>query len=193
MLRMLRAALIVTLAALALTGTAQAAGGHYVFDGGDSYQRGQVRAALNASAFDWNVVREQVTIHIGDVGGSRALPGQIWLDATLLDAGRFSWATVQDEYSHQVDYFVFTPEIRARLLKELGGKDWCYGIQGLRHGDYGCERFSSVMPWAYWPSKDNAYKPRSKKDESAAIAPARFRALMTELIGAQPVNFVSVG
>jgi hypothetical protein len=50
-----------------------------------------------------------------------------------------------------------------------------------------------VLPWAYWPSKDNAYKPRSAKDESAAIAPARFRALMTELIGAQPVNFVTVG
>jgi hypothetical protein len=190
---MLRTALVSLLVGLAITGTAEAAGGRYVFDGGDSYQRSQVRAALNASAFDWSLVRQQITIHIGDVGGSRAAPGHIWLDGSLLDAGRFSWAVVQDEYSHQVDYFVFTPEIRSRMLRELGGKDWCYGVQGLRHSDYGCERFSSVMAWAYWPSKDNAYKPRSARDESAAIAPARFRALMTELVGAEPVNFVTAG
>jgi hypothetical protein len=192
MRRTLFAALVAMLIALALAGTGAAGGGRYVFDGGTPYERAQVRAGLNASAFDWNLVREQITIDIGDVGGSHALPGHIWLDATLLDAGRFSWATVQDEFAHQVDYFLFTPEIRTRLTAELGARDWCYGVQGLRHSDYGCERFTAVLPWAYWPSKNNAYRPRSRHDESAAIAPARFRALMTELIGASPVEFISV-
>jgi hypothetical protein len=189
---LLRAALVAVLASLALAGTAQAGGGRYVFDGGTAHEHAQVRAALNASAFDWDLVREEITIHIGNVGGSRSRRGEIWLDSELLDAGRFSWAIVQDEYSHQIDYFLFTPQIRARLTKELGAKDWCYGVQSLRHSDYGCERFSSVLPWAYWPSIDNSYKPRSKQDESAAMAPARFRALMTELIGAQSVSFVTI-
>ena len=65
MARALRSALIALLAALALTGSAQAAGGNYVFEGGNAKARAQVTAALEASSFDWNVVPVQVTIHIG--------------------------------------------------------------------------------------------------------------------------------
>ncbi len=94
---------------------------------------------------------------------------------------------VQDEYAHQVDFYLFDAGTRAYVNRELGGLDWCYGVAGLAHSDYGCERFSSTLVWAYWPSRDNAYRPESPLDESAAMAPARFRALMTELVDAGSV------
>jgi hypothetical protein len=184
MARTLKVALAAALSALALAGNAQAAGGNYVFDGGTAAERNQVRAALNASAFPWSLVPAQVTVHVGAFGTSHALPGHVYLDRDLLGAGRFSWATVQDEYAHQVDFFLFSSATRAQLTSALGAKDWCYGTSGLAHDEYGCERFSSTLVWAYWPSKDNAYRPESTRDESAAMAPAKFRALMATLVGA---------
>lgn len=186
MRRVLHTLLLAAVAALvfAHAGTAQAAGGNYRFDGGTASQRTQVREALKASSFNWNLVKAQITIHIQRGTVSHALPGEIWLDADLLDSGRFSWATVQDEYSAQVDFFLFTPAIRAQLQAALGAKAWCYENGSIQaHGDQGCERFSSVLPWAYWQSPDNAYKPTAKTDESAAMAPARFKALLSRLIG----------
>jgi len=166
-------------------GTARAAGGNYRFDGGTAAQRAQVRQALKVSSFNWNLVRAQITIHIVRGEVSHSLPGEIWFDGDLLDSGQFSWATVQDEYAHQVDFFVLTPAMRAELQQALSAKAWCYEDLSIRaHGDQGCERFTSVLPWAYWQSKDNIYRPTSKNDESAAMAPAKFRALLYRLIGA---------
>jgi len=186
MRRVLQTLLPAVVAALvfAHAGTAQAAGGNYRFDGGTASQRTQVREALKASSFNWSLVKAQITIHIQRGMDSHAVAGEIWLDADLLDSGRFSWATVQDEYAHQVDFFLFTPEIRAQLQAALGAKAWCYEDGSVQaHGDQGCERFTSVLPWAYWQSPDNAYKPDSKNDESAAMAPAKFKALLSRLIG----------
>ena len=183
MARALRTVLITGLAALALTGQAQAGGGNYVFAGGTAKQRTQVRSALNASSFNWSVVPAQIKIHIAPVGQSYSTRGEIWLDSNLLDAGRFSWAMVQDEYSHQIDFFLLDPAKRAQLNRLLGGKDWCYGVSGLLHSEYGCERFASTLVWSYWPSRDNAYKPDSRSSESASLSPAKFRALMRQLIG----------
>jgi len=191
MRRVLQTLLPAAVAALvfAHAGTAQAAGGNYRFDGGSAVERTQVRQALKASSFDWSLVKAQVTIHIQRGTVSHALPGEIWLDADLLDSGRFSWATVQDEYSHQVDFFLFTPEIRAQLQAALGAKAWCYENGSIQaHGDQGCERFTSLLPWAYWRSPDNAYKPTAKTDESAAMAPARFKVLLGRLIGTTPTR-----
>jgi len=185
MLRALRPALVSLLAALVLAGPAQAGGGDYVFDSGTPRQQAQVRAALEASAFDWNVVPARITVHIAPGTGSYARPGHIWLDARVLDAGRFAWAVVQDEYAHQVDFFLFDAATRDRLKTALGARDWCYGVAGLRHHEYGCERFASTLVWSYWPSRHNAYRPQSPRDESAAMAPARFRALMAELIASR--------
>jgi hypothetical protein len=185
MRRVLHTLLLAAVAALvfAHAGTAQAAGGNYRFDGGNALERTQVREALKASSFNWSLVKAQITIHIQRGTVSHSSAGEIWLDADLLDSGRFSWATVQDEYSHQVDFFLFTPEIRAELQAALGAKAWCYENGSIQaHGDQGCERFTSVLPWAYWQSPDNAYKPASKSDESAAMAPARFKALLSRLI-----------
>lgn len=90
----------------------------------------------------------------------------------------------QDEYAHQVDFFLLTPSMRAELQSALGAKAWCYEDAAvLAHSDQGCERFTSVLPWAYWQSRDNAYRPTSTSDESAAMAPAKFRSLLATLIG----------
>jgi hypothetical protein len=179
-----RPALASLLAALVLAGPAHAQGGSFVFDGGTQRQQAQVRAALEASSFDWSVVTVRITIHIRRLPSSYATPGHVWLAAGLLDAGRFAWAVVQDEYAHQVDYFLLDDAARQRLTGALGARDWCYGVQGLAHHEYGCERFTSTLVWTYWQSKDNAYRPRSSSDESAAMAPAAFRTLLAELIGA---------
>ena len=65
-----------------------------------------------------------------------------------------------DEYAHQVDFFVLDPSRRAVLQQRLGASAWCYEVSGLAHGANGCERFTSMVAWAYWPSKDNSYRPR---------------------------------
>jgi hypothetical protein len=182
---MLRRLLIlaVTLAALALPTSALAGGGNYGFEGAGPQERSTVRAALNASSFDWSIAPEHVTIHVGPYGVSHSTPGDIWLDRGLLGAGRFAWATVMDEYAHQVDFQVLDAPSRALLQERLGGSAWCYEAAGLSHGANGCERFSSMVAWAYWPSKDNSYKPASASDESASMRPADFRALLSSLVG----------
>ncbi|MGH3105269.1 MAG: hypothetical protein ACRDN6_14355, partial [Gaiellaceae bacterium] len=108
-------ALLVSLAcalSLAYASTTWAGGGRYVFDGGTARQQAQVRSALAASAFDWNVVPAEVTIHLSRTAVSSSTPGHIWLDADLLGAGVFAWATVQDEYAHQVDFYLFDDDTR---------------------------------------------------------------------------------
>ena len=182
--RLIQTLVVVALGALAISGVANAAGGNYVFDGGTPQQQAQVRSALNASSFDWNLVPAQVTIHLAPGTDSFAERGHIYIDSDVLAAGRFAWAIVQDEYAHQVDFFLFDEATRASLNKQLGGKDWCYGVTGFAHSQYGCERFASTLVWSYWPSKHNAYKPTSKNDEAAAMAPAKFRGLMNQLVGA---------
>jgi hypothetical protein len=183
MTRALRTLFLTTLAALALTGNAQAAGGNYVVDGGTAKQRAQVRAALNASAFNWSLVPAQIKIHVAPVGQSHAVPGEIWIDNQLLGAGRFAWGVVQHEYAHQVDFFLLNASTRSRLATLLGGKTWCWETPGFKHAEYGCERFASTLAWAYWPARESAMRPDSRTSESAAMAPARFRALLAQLLG----------
>jgi hypothetical protein len=175
--------LVVLLVSSALPASALASGGNYGFDGGTPAQRAQVRAALEVSAFDWNVVPQRITIHLRRDVPSHATRGHIWLDGKLVSSGRFAWATIQDEYAHQVDFFRFDDATRAHLTGELGARDWCYDVHGLSHHEYGCERFSSTLVWAFWPSKDNAYRPTSRDDESAAMEPKRFRSLVSGLLG----------
>jgi hypothetical protein len=184
MKRTLRTVLLTGLAGLALTGNAQAAGGNYLVDGGTAKQRSQVKAALNSSAFNWSLVPAQIKIHVAPVGESTAVPGEIWIDSQLLNSGRFAWGVVQHEYAHQVDFFLLNPTTRSQLAKVLGGKAWCWETAGLKHNEYGCERFASILAWAYWPSKDSAMRPDSKSSESAAMSPARFRSLLAQLLGA---------
>lgn len=180
---MLRRLATVLAIAFVLPASAQAAGGNYAFEGATPSERSSVRAALNASSFDWNVVPKQVTIHVGNYGVSHSTPGHVWLDRGLLASGRFAWATVMDEYAHQVDFFVLDPARRAVLQKKLGAGAWCYELAGRDHAAQGCERFSSMVAWAYWPSKDNAYRPVSAADESASMPAGEFRSLLSTVVG----------
>jgi hypothetical protein len=170
--------------ALLAPGLAHAAGGSYAFDGGTAKQRAEVRAALEASAFDWSLVPATVTIHVAPGHDSEATRGNIWLDADLLNSGRFAWGVIQHEYAHQVDFFLLDEAKRAQLLAAVGGDDWCSNNAELEHGNHACERFASTLAWAYWQSADNVMRPQSANDESAAMAPAQFRQLLATTIGA---------
>ncbi|HVC86794.1 MAG TPA: hypothetical protein VNC40_05115 [Gaiellaceae bacterium] len=179
---------LITLLAVALFGvfaqSALAAGGSYTFAGGTAQEQATVRAALNASAFDWSLIPSTITISIGAYGTSYSMYGHVYLDRSLLDSGRFAWGVVQHELGHQVDFFLLDDAKRQVLEQALGGKDWCYTVPGLKHSDYGCERFASELAWAYWPSPDNVMRPASPTDEAAGMPVAAFRALLAQLISA---------
>lgn len=178
--------------ALMLASVASAGGGRYSFDGGTPTDQAQVRSALEASAFPWDIVPGTVTIHLRRGADSEASPGNIWIDANVLDAGHFAWAVVQHEYAHQVDFGLLTGEQRQTLNGQLGGKEWFPGTTQRLHGDFGSERFASTLTWAYWPSTDNAYRPLAAHDESAAMDPAQFRALTSSLFGFAPRSLAAV-
>jgi hypothetical protein len=181
-----RLASIVCALGLAVAPAAHAAGGHYGFDGGTRTQQAQVRAALNASAFDWNVVPGPVVVHIAaDVVSSAApAPNEIWLDASLLDSGRFSWGVVQHEYAHLVDFTVLTDPMRTELAPLLGGTSW-WGA-AAEHDQLGSERFADLVAWAYWPSPDNVLKPAG-----AAASAAGFRNALASLLTVRTLQRVS--
>jgi hypothetical protein len=152
------------------------------FSGGTNAERQTVASALEASTFDWSVLPRPITVHITRGVESHSTPRDVWLDANLLDAGEFAWGVVQHEFAHQVDYLLLDDKRRALLLHLLGGRDWCYELPGLRHDQYGCERFASTLSWSFWPSTKNCMRPTSSRDESAALPTARFRALVASLI-----------
>src|SRR3984893_7444844 len=137
---MLKRLVLPLVLAFALAPAAHAAGGKYAFDGGTQAQRGQFKAALAASSFNWGLVPGRIVIHIGKGISSHAVSGQIWLDGGLLDSGRFSWGVVQHEYAHQVDFELLTDPIRAQLEPLLEGSSW-WGSPD-QHASLGSERFA---------------------------------------------------
>jgi hypothetical protein len=177
--------LLATLASIAVTfavaGSASAAGGTYVFDGGNAKQQANVRAALAASTFNWNLL-PQITIHIAKGTDSFAKPGEIWLDADLLDSGSFAWQTVQHEYGHQIDFALLDAPKRAALQAVLGGSDWCYETPGLSHQAHGCERFADSVATSYRVAPTTAT--RSLTSSSALTTAAKFRTLLNGLLAA---------
>jgi len=176
-----RAAFLIAAACLAFPATTASAGVTYSFDGGTKKERETVVAALEASSFNWAVLPGPIVVHIVRGEPSRSIPHEVWLDADLLDSGEFAWGVVQHEFGHQVDYLLLDDAERALLLHELGGRDWCYSVPGLAHDQYGCERFASTFAWSFWPSPENSMRPTGPGDESAAMAPAKFRALVARL------------
>ena len=184
-------ALLALAAALVLAPGAGARGASVSFDGGSSAQRAQVSQALAASSFDWSLLSGRVTVHIARGIDSHATRGHVWLDANLLDSGRFSWGVVLHEFAHQVDFLLLTDDARRELHSLLGGRAWCTEVAGVAHGDYGCERFASTLAWAYWESPHNCFKPTTRNDESAAMAPAEFRALLARTLDASSARKVA--
>src|SRR3954454_6669012 len=175
--------LLSVLTFLVFAQTALAKGGSYTFAGGTAKEQTTVRAALEASTFDWNLIPRTISVHIGRIGDSYSTYGNVYLDSSLLDSGRFAWGVVQHEMAHQVDFFLLDDAKRAELLQLLGGQDWCYSVPGLAHAAYGCERFASELAWAYWQAPGNSKKPTTPDDEAAGMPIAQFRALLAQLIG----------
>jgi len=189
--------------------TAPASVGPVVFDGGSPAEQTQVINALQASSFDWRVLPEPITVHVGSfAAGGFATPGAVFLDSGLLDSGEFSWGTVQHEFAHEVDFLLLHKEDHTELLADwdlavvditiatdaeletaLHAKDWCYEVPGLSHADQGCERFASELSWAYWPSPENAMSPGDiGGGESTGMPPAAFRALVAGLLATPGVS-----
>jgi hypothetical protein len=175
-------AAVVAVCAMSAPSQALGSSGRYAFDGGTRAQQRQVERALAVSDFDWDVV-PRVVIHIESSADSYASPGHIWLDADLLAAGAFAWGVVQHEFAHQVDFLLLSDTDRDVLLRALGGETWCSSDPGFRHGELGCERFASTLAWSYWPSAENCMRPEEPGDESAALPPSQFRALLTGVLG----------
>jgi hypothetical protein len=182
--RRLLISLAAVCATLVVAPAALAAGGNYVFDGGTAVQQRTVVSALDASSFPWDIVPGPVVVHIERGTASRALAGQIWLDADLLDAGRFSWGVVQHEYAHQVDFSVLTDSLREQLHQSLAGASWW---AGAGHADLDCERFADLVAWSYWQAPDNVMKPQSAEDEGGQMTPEAFRTLLATLLPATAV------
>jgi hypothetical protein len=175
-------ATVILLGTLVFTSHAFARGANMVFTSGTTAQRTQVTKALAASSFDWSLLPRRVTVHVGRDLDSEAAPGEVWLDSSLLDTGRFSWGVVQHEFAHQVDFQLLSADARDRFALLLGGSAWYGGSPAIAHGDYACERFASTLAWAYWPNGANSMKPVSTQDESAAMRPAAFRAALAEAL-----------
>lgn len=176
---MLRRLLLPFVCALALAPSALAQGGNYVVDGGTRAEQLQVKAALDASSFDFSVVPGTVAIQIERGVAPYSTPGRIVLDAGLLDTGRLSWGVVQHEYAHQVDFAVLDDARRAQLQAVVGGSAWCAGAP---HAQLGCERFADLVAWAYWQSPDNVMRPSGAADEGGGVAPAAFRASLARIL-----------
>jgi hypothetical protein len=163
----------------------------YSFVGGTRAERQTVVAALEASSFDWSRLPQPITVHIAHGVESHSVPRHVWLDANLLASGTFAWGVVQHEFAHQVDYLLLDDQRRALLLDRLGGRDWCYDVPGLRHDQYGCERFASTLAWTFWPSPENCMRPTRPRDESGALPPAKFRALIASLLASDDPGSLS--
>jgi hypothetical protein len=185
MKRSLRIALVTFVASLVFAGTAEATAGNYVLEGGNAEAQETVRAALNASTFEFSRVPAQITIRITTCGCAGARPGLIVLDETVLtDASlgdRYSWALIQHEYAHQIDYFLFEDADRAAVRKALGGRDWCYEKAGLAHDAHGCELFADVFAWAFWPARKNILRPDAKTF-APGQTPSQLRAFVNSLL-----------
>ena len=164
-------------AATLLPPVGRAVGGRYAFAGGTPRQQTEVRRALGASRFDWSLVPANITIHIAPVPTSFAVPGAIWLDTALLNAGPLAWGVVQHEYAHQVDFFLLADGSRSLLQRQLGATAWCPDVP-VHRDSLGCERFASALAWAYWPSADNVMRTAIPRGLSAA----RFRSLVNTVL-----------
>jgi hypothetical protein len=183
---MVKRLLLPLIVALAVAPAAHAAGGRYVFDGGTQAQRGQVTSALQASNFDWSLIPGRIVIHIGKRVSSHATAGQIWVNAGLLETGRFAWGVVQHEYAHQVDFGLLSDPMRAQLQPLLQGSAWWGSLD--QHAQLGCEQFADELTWAYWQSPDNVMKPASATDEGGQMSPVAFRAALAAVLGRQPMR-----
>ena len=175
-------------AALALPARPAARGGHYAFDGGTPASRPRCASRSRSAASTGTSCPTTVTIHLHRGSGSYATPGAIWIDTEL---ARLRHVRVGPDPARVRPPGRLLPSRRrtaqraerrarrARLVGEPGRRR----LHGPDHASLGAERFASTLAWSYWQSPANSLTPTSKKDESAAMAPASFRALLARVLG----------
>ncbi len=167
--------LLCLLLALVFTPPALASGGHYTFSGGSSFDVRRYGQALRVSAFNWSLLEQVVTVRIAPGLASGAIPGRITPDAPTRQ--RRIFVACRAARVRASGGLLPARRCGARAVcREARGPDVVSGRGRLPHGAYGCERFASTLAWAYWPSAQ--MRPMSPGDESAAMKPARFRALL---------------
>jgi hypothetical protein len=168
--------------ALPLSQQASAAGGTYTVTGGTPAEQATVHAALNASSFNWSLLPQTIQVTIEPGAGDYATPGKVSIDPQLLDMGTFAWAVVQHEFAHQIDFLLLTDPERAQLAQAIGGAQWFPSGAPLPHASYSCERFASLVAWAYWSSSQNSLRPNSATDEAGGMPAPAFRALLSQML-----------
>src|SRR5258708_39894714 len=97
---------------------------------------------------------------------TEATTGHIWLDAGLLDAGMFSWGTVQHEYAHEVDFFLLDSAKRRLLQTLIGGEGWGYGGSRLAPSGPGREALASPPARAQPPAPFHTRKPAPSQGQA---------------------------
>jgi hypothetical protein len=176
--------LLAALVALALPGTAGATDLALELSGGSEAARAEVIAALDASAFDWSLIGQPVTVQILDCGCAGSRAGVVVLDETLLASSpygdAYTWGIVQHEFAHQVWWYALDDERRSELQALLGGADLCYEEPGLAHDDHACELFASTLGWAYWRVAGNPMQAEK------VMGARRFRRLLSRMLGLSP-------
>ena len=180
--RLLAAVVGVAALVLPLAQRASAGGGNYSVSGGTAAEQATVRDALDASSFDWSVLPHTIQVTIQPGAGDSATSGSVALDPQVLDMGTFSWAIVQHEFAHQIDFYLLNDAERAQLAQAIGGTQWFPSGAMLPHSAYSCERFASLVAWAYWPSVENSLRPSSPAAEAGGMAPPAFRALLSGML-----------
>jgi hypothetical protein len=180
--RLLAAVVGVSALVLPLAQRAAAGGGNYTITGGTAAEQATVRDALDASSFDWSILPQTIQVTIQPGAGDSATPGSVALDPQLLDMGTFSWAIVQHEFAHQIDFYLLNDADRAQLAQAIGGTQWYPSGATLPHSAYSCERFASLVAWAYWPSPENSLRPHSPADEAGGMAASAFRTLLSGML-----------
>lgn len=178
-----RAALVLSALFLVFSHSAKAAMPTYTVVGGTPAEQAQIGKALAASSFDWSVIGHPITVYIDGSGASDATPGDVYLDASLLDSGSFSWGTIQHEFGHQVDFFALTDQDRAQLQQAFGVGMWFGDESTAAHSAFGCERFASELSWAFWQSGSNSMGPSFIGSESSSVPTAQFRTVVAQLLG----------
>jgi hypothetical protein len=191
MLRRILIGLAAAAAVCAFASPALASDVSLSFDGGTQAEQGQVRAGLDASSFNWGMIPGPIVVHIRRGVDSHAVPDEVWFDANLLDAGRYSWGVVQHEFAHELDYTVLTDAMRAQLHTLLGGESW-WSTDAEAHCQADSERFADLVSWAYWTTRDNVLRPAGAADEGGQVSPAQFRAALAALLPQAQLEVVRV-
>src|SRR5438034_2637488 len=108
-------------------------------------------------------------------GGTKKERGTV---VSALEASSFDWSLLPGSIAIHIVHGEPSRSLPHRIWFDA---DLLESVPGLAHDQYGCERFASTLAWSFWPSPENSMRPTHRGDELAAMAPAKFRALVTKL------------